>query len=213
MRRWRLSITILLFASACTVTQQSDPCKGADRSKCVTSPPVSPSPLSQGETSGFDSTDVCAGGSFKPTRSDWMGFCDRKHRVVFEFPSGWKTNPAYGIRFDGESGFVQIDAADGPVEEGSLERTCQDNAHHKLNPYGSNPTISYFEIDRQRACLITPSVDQSKNEEDAAAAITVYPLSVPIGDIEYEYFILYANKKLIREIASSVRFLWREIPD
>lgn len=208
-----LSITVLLFASACTVTQQTDPCKGADRSKCVTSPTVSPSPLPQDEVSRLDTTDVCAGESFQPTRPDWMVFCDREHRVVFEFPSGWKTNPAFGIRFDGESGFVQIDAADGPVEEGSLERTCQDTAHHKLNPYGSSPAISYFEIDRQRACLITPSADQLRSEEDAAAAVTVYPLSVPIGDIEYEYFLLHANKKLIEEIASSVRFLWREIPD
>jgi hypothetical protein len=127
------------------------------------------------------------------------------YRIELRYPAGWKPVPGYVERYGGEDGFFMINAmSTGNL---SLQEACDENAHHRLQPYGTQPTVEILEIQNEPGCLILPSSDQPKEEAGQAALIVRYPHQVDIGGTTYQYFILWADKQHIQSIAGSLQFL------
>jgi TolB protein len=146
------------------------------------------------------------GCSEKMTRYDNFTFM-----VSFEYPDNWKAiEDDYLIdgkptRFEGDSGFFQIAAAGG--QNTTIDEFAANESKHKLNPYGSDPKIEKTDIRRREAVFIFPSSDQPKEMNNQACLIIKYPHSVVIDKEEYNYVILWADKKHIRDMSDSLYFI------
>jgi TolB protein len=133
------------------------------------------------------------------------------YMVSFEFPDNWKAveddcliggKPA---RFEGGSGFFQIALMNG--QNISIDEFAANESQNKLNPYGSNPKIEKTAIRRREAVFIFPSPDQPDEMNNQACLIIKFPHSVVIGEEEYNYIMLWADKKHIKDMANSFYFI------
>lgn len=138
----------------------------------------------------------------KAVKETLATYRNNQFRVQFHYPSHWKqVNPE---RYEGNNGFFQIAAISSPA---SIDMVCQNEAHHILLPYGSNPQISHTSIQNQEACFIYPSSDQPPEMNNQATLIIRYPTPITIGEDTYQFFILWADNAHINEIGSSIRFI------
>lgn len=141
----------------------------------------------------------------KMTRYDNFTFM-----VTFECSDNWEAVDDYLVdgkptRFEGKSGFLQIAAVNGL--DISIDEVASDEVKHKLNPYGSNPEIEKTNINNREAVFIFPSSDQPEEMNNQACLIIKYHQRVVINNEEYNYFILWADKKHIKDIANSLYFI------
>jgi TolB protein len=133
----------------------------------------------------------------------WTTFSSPAFAISLQYPADWQPVPGYGspetgeIRFAGINGFFQINSMDAD----SIDLAAAAEAGHKLQPYGSHPTIEVLQIQGQDARLILPSSDQPYQ----AALIVRYP---PVATLVWSprYFILWADASHIRTIAETLRF-------
>ena len=133
------------------------------------------------------------------------------YMITFEYPNNWKAvesdyliggKPA---RFEGDSGFFQIALMNG--QNISIDEFAANESKHKLNPYGSDPKIEKTDIRRREAVFIFPSSDQPEEMDNQACLIIKFPHQVVIDKEEYNYIILWADKKHIKDIANSFYFI------
>jgi beta-lactamase regulating signal transducer with metallopeptidase domain len=133
------------------------------------------------------------------------------YQISLCYPSSWKVNPNYIERYEGKDGFFQVGAIDG--KEMSIDEAAQDEALHKLNPYGSAPQIIKCTIGQEEARLILPSADQAEEMHHQAGLIVKYPEAVQIGGSAYYYFILWADEAHIEQIGNTITFLKKQTGD
>jgi hypothetical protein len=133
----------------------------------------------------------------------WTIFSSPAFAVSLQYPADWQPVPGYGspetgeIKFAGINGFFQINSMDAD----SIDLAAAAEAGHRLQPYGTQPTIEILQIQGQEARLILPSNDQLYQ----AALIVRYP---PVATLVWSprYFILWADVPHIRTIAETLRF-------
>lgn len=128
-------------------------------------------------------------------------FTSQSLKVTFLYPANWRR--VTEDRYEGVDGFFQVGAISGE----SLEVVCRNEAQHPLMPYGSEPLILRTRIQGQDACLIFPYPDQPVEMRGQAALIVTYPRPVTIAGQVYNFFILWADKDHIREIANTLSFI------
>lgn len=129
---------------------------------------------------------------------------NKTYHVSFKYPNGWKPNPIYIDKYEGNDGFFQISASSG--QNLNIDEIAKLEASHQLLPYGSNPQIKALNINNLPARLILPSSDQVKEMKNQAALIIKYPSPVEILGSKYYYFILWADKDHIQQIGSTFQF-------
>jgi len=141
-----------------------------------------------------------------PYMDTWTTFSSPAFAVSLQYPANWQPagygSPETGeIRFAGSNGFFHINSMDGD----SIDTVAAAEAGHRLQPYGSNPTIETLQIQGQEARLILPSSDQPAGMQYQAALIIRYP---PVLTIVWSppYFVLWADSPHIRAIAETLRF-------
>ncbi|MFJ7933361.1 LysM peptidoglycan-binding domain-containing protein [Sporosarcina sp. NPDC096371] len=122
--------------------------------------------------------------------------------VNFQFPAAW--HRVSDVRYEGDDGFFQISALFGSQ---NIDVVCHAEAFQQSMPYGSTPRIIKSQNPYEQACTILPSADQPAAYEGQAAFIAAYPSPMTIGGMNYNYFILWADKEHIQDIASTVEFL------
>lgn len=132
----------------------------------------------------------------------WNTYRNPEYQVTFRYPANWRR--VDDLRYEGSDGFFQISAI---ASLGDLTTVCRSEAYQQLMPYGSEPQISRTQIAGQEACFIFPSADQPTEMRDQSALIIRYPSPVQIEGVAYNYFILWADRDFIRDMASSVRFI------
>jgi TolB protein len=137
-----------------------------------------------------------------PVSSLKKTYSNTTYKVQFQYPAHWQR--VNDERYEGEDGFFQISAISS---DQSIEAVCQNEAHHQLNPYGTQPRIQHTRIQNQPACFIYPSQDQPAEMRNQAAVIVQYPKPVVIEGTEYNFFILWADQGNIDEIRSTLRLL------
>ncbi len=92
------------------------------------------------------------------------------------------------------------------MDSDSIDLATAAEAEHKLQPYGSQPTIETLQIQGQEARLILPSDDQPTGMQHQAALIIRYPQPVNVIGTPCRYFVLWADWPHIRTIAQTLRF-------
>jgi len=139
----------------------------------------------------------------------WVEYSNPVFSVSLEHPADWEPEPGYGspetgdIKYAGINGFFQINAMDTE----SIDLAAAAEAGHKLQPYGSNPTIERLQIQGQEARLILPSGDQPAGMGYQAGLIVRYPQPVNISGTPCRFFILWADQAHIRTLAETIRFM------
>lgn len=136
---------------------------------------------------------------------DKKQYVNYEYGISLQYDSTWERDDRYMDRFGGENGFFQINAFDGEAMD--IDQVANHQVSHQLVPYGSNPTITALNIDGQEARLIIPSEDQEKEFDNQAELIVTYPKPKKIRSEEYYYFILYADKYNIENIAKTIEFI------
>ena len=131
-------------------------------------------------------------------------YVNREYHIYLKYCSDWKQNYNYSDRFEGKDGFFQINALDSQGRD--IDAVAKQEASHELEPYGSNPQIFNLIIQGQEARLIIPSSDQIEEMNHQAEVIVRYPTPIEIDGGRYNYFLLYADKEHIQDIAKTIRF-------
>jgi hypothetical protein len=134
-----------------------------------------------------------------------MKYQNQKYHVSFEYNKEWKPSSSNPERYEGGDGFFEISGFNG--ENLTLDDIAQSEANHILKPYGSKPEILNIMINEEEARLIMPSQDQSVEHHNQAEVILKYPDVVNINGNRYSYFVLFADKEHIKEIANTIKFI------
>lgn len=128
------------------------------------------------------------------------------YRVNLRYPPEWEPVNGYSYdRYEGTDGFFGIAA--GGTASTSLDEITKTETSHILKPYGSKPYVQQIRIDGQDARLIMPSEDQDASMHGQAALIVDYPEPITIGSQTYAYFVFWADRAHIQDIASSITFI------
>jgi TolB protein len=137
----------------------------------------------------------------------WTNYSNLAYAISLQYPADWQPisgfdNPESSeIRFAAINGFFQI----GAMDADSIDAIASAEAGHRLQPYGSQPTIETLEIQDQEARLILPSADQPAGMHNQAALIVRYPQPVNVIGTPCRYFVLWADWPHIHAIAQTLR--------
>lgn len=129
-------------------------------------------------------------------------YTSETYKVRFTYPYRW--SKIDNERYEGIDGFFHVAAISS---DSSAEEICHSEAHHKLKPYGTHPTISSTNTANQEACFIIPSTDQPMEMLGQSALVVKYAKPVEIGDAIYQYLIVWTDKNHLRDIANSLELL------
>ncbi len=125
--------------------------------------------------------------------------------VHLQYPQGWEPQAGYDAKYAGPDGFFQLSAIDG--SGWTLDEVAESDAHHKLQPYGTEPTIERVEVDGLEARLILPSADQPEVMKGQAGLILDLPWQIEISGEKYDYLVLWADQQHIRAIAATMHLV------
>jgi len=130
-------------------------------------------------------------------------YSDHVLGVVLQYPAGWDPQLGYERKYAGLDGFFQLSAIAGAGA--SIDEVADNDAHHKLRPYGSEPTIEKLQVEGREARLILPSADQPGAMKGQAGLIVDLPQPIEISGQKYDYLILWADKEHIRAMAQTLK--------
>jgi Tol biopolymer transport system component len=143
-----------------------------------------------------------------PNMDMWTTFTNPAYAISLQYPADWQPVSGYGspetgeTRFAAINGFFQI----GAMDAASIDDVAAAEAGHRLQPYGSQPTIETLQIQNQEARLILPSADQPAGMLYQAALIVRYPQPVNLVGTPCHYFVLLSDLPHIQAIAQTLRF-------
>ncbi|MHB1391672.1 MAG: LysM peptidoglycan-binding domain-containing protein [Clostridia bacterium] len=124
------------------------------------------------------------------------------YKVMLIYPYRW--SKIDNARYAGIDGFFHISAISS---DATLDEVCSSEAHHKLKPYGTQPTLSSTTIDGQEACFIIPSTDQPMEMRGQSALVVKYAKPIEIESTTYQFLIIWVDKNHLRDIAGTLEFL------
>lgn len=145
----------------------------------------------------------------------WRFYFDQAHHVAFMYPQKWSKvhpEPYEPIRYEGDNGYFEISSIiaaspSKPENITPIDEVCHDYAYGKFNPYGTKPKIKKMIIDGQKACLILPSDDQSKEYNNQAAFILKYPKPYYIQSEAHHYLYIKADDIHIKSMIQTLKLL------
>lgn len=129
-------------------------------------------------------------------------YTNEVYRIKLVYPYLW--SKIDNQRYEGIDGFFQVSAISS---NGSLEEVCSNEAHHKLKPYGTQPTISTTLTGGNESCMIIPSYDQLMEMHGQSALIVKYDNPIDIKGTSYGYLIIWTDKNHIKDISDTLEFL------
>ena len=134
----------------------------------------------------------------------WATYTNTTYGVTFRYPAAWQPVPGEDTSYQGEDGFFMLAAVGG--EGLTIDQVADSDAHHKLQPYGSAPTIEILQAPGRSARLILPSADQPADMKGQAGLIVAPPQPVVIDGQTYDYIELWADQGHIRDLGASMTF-------
>ena len=129
-------------------------------------------------------------------------FTSKAYRIKLMYPYLW--SKIDNDRYAGIDGFLGVSVISSDAE---LAEVCITEAHHKLKPYGTHPTITKAEVNGHESCSIIPSIDQPMEMRSQSALIVKYDKPVEIDGVRYQYLIIRTDKNHLRDIADTLKFL------
>ena len=140
----------------------------------------------------------------------WIPYSNPVLGVALKHPANWSivpadTNEESGVvKLSGEDGFLALSAMGNATA--TVDDVAAAEAGHKLQPYGSRPTIESLQIGGQEARLILPSDDQTGGKRAQAAVVVPFPHPVDIRGTICEFLLLHSDQGHIRDIAATITF-------
>jgi len=125
--------------------------------------------------------------------------------ISLEHPGGWEVQAGQGTKLAGDDGFFQLSAISGAGA--NLDQIAEGEAHHRLQPYGSAPTIEVTQVQDHDARVIWPSSDQPQSMRGQAALIVAPPWRLEVSGAEYDFLVLWADQTHIRQLAQTLRLI------
>lgn len=188
---WSSDGTTIAYLSGCKEQQAANEMWGVDLSH------PAPTQLLEGDTI------LALQWSPKPVLDlAQQEFTSEVFGVNFQYPATW--HRVNDVRYEGDDGFFQISALFG---SDNIDEVCHAEAFQQSMPYGSAPRMIQSQNPYVQTCTILPSSDQPANMKSQAAYLAVYPSPMTINGMNYNYFILWADKEHIEEIAATLLFL------
>ena len=139
------------------------------------------------------------------SQAEWTRTESERFRVSLAHPAHWEVIPGYdGRRLGGPDGFLQMDAAGAP--EGDIDALAVAAAEHRLQPYGTRPTIEHLVVAGRAARLIVPSADQPAEMAGEAQLIVAYPEPLVVGEETYDHLVVYGDLAHLREVLTTIQF-------
>lgn len=135
----------------------------------------------------------------------YKNFRSPLYDVTFKYPADWVKNPNYEERYEGTSGFFEIDELESFGRP--IDRVAQQEIDTPIKPYGTKPQITSLEVDGEPARLITPSADQQKVFDREYALIIKNKKPVTQGQDIYDYTVIWTDKANVQNIIDSFKFL------
>jgi hypothetical protein len=132
----------------------------------------------------------------------WAAFSDTTYGITLQHPAHWQPIPGYDLKWGGSDGFFQLSAIGS--ETASIDEVAEQEAYHKLMPYGSAPTIEALPVDGQPGRLILPSPDQRMGMLGQTGLIIQLPQPIQISGNPYNYLILWADQTHVRDVAETI---------
>lgn len=129
-------------------------------------------------------------------------YINKTYKVMLIYPYRW--SKIDNNRYAGIDGFFHVSAISS---DATLEEVCSSEAHYKLKPYGTHPTITSTTVAGQEACLIIPSTDQPMEMRSQSALIAKYGKPVEIESSSYQFLIIWTDKNHLRDLANTLEFL------
>jgi LysM repeat protein len=135
--------------------------------------------------------------------SRWVRIYDQLYRIALECPEAWQdVSQGAAVKRAGEDGFVQLSGVGAPYD---LDEVTAHQAYHKLQPFGSAPTIERITLrDGRAAHLIWPSVERQNSGSSYAMLVTPFAEPVPVGNHRLNFLTLTADLDHMRRIATSL---------
>lgn len=134
----------------------------------------------------------------------WATYSDPTFGITLQYPADWQRVPEYDRKYASPDGFFQLSAIWSAGA--TIDQVAEDDAHHKLQPYGSEPTIeASLQVQGREARLILPSADQPEAMKGQTGLIVHLPQPIEISGHKYDYLILWADQEHIREIAETIQ--------
>lgn len=124
--------------------------------------------------------------------------------IIAELPEKWEPVEGEIGRVEGTSGYTNANAGD--TESGLLADMCAAEAEHKMQPYGSRPTVEQITVDGQPGCRILPSEDQPSEGNYWAGVVVTYPQPWSLNGNTYRFLILTSDLPHINGIIETLRF-------
>lgn len=132
-------------------------------------------------------------------------FVSARYKVNFKYPKSWNKNPRYEDKYEGETGFFEVDTFEGTND---IDAAVKEQINEYYKPYGSNPTVRSFIVDGQPAKVIYPSEDQAEFYKDRDAAIVIkYPEPITIDGQQFDYVVIWVTKEYVPLIISTFKFV------
>jgi len=140
-------------------------------------------------------------------------------KVELDYPAHWI--PISGHELGGQDGkfadpqgeadgYFTVSALGGQ-DTWTLDEAAEQQASHKLKPFGDKPTVTVLNLPAGEARLISP--DPSSHDLRMAEVLIRYPVPVNEGAISqpgliipvYYFFVLYGDVGSIQTLAETVR--------
>lgn len=141
------------------------------------------------------------------TQQEAGKFVSNNYHLTFDYPSTWQEDPNSIFnnevtRVYGADGYAAVDAIGAPGQ--TIDQAVKSLTEQVLLPYGSNPIVT---SEGMEARFILPSSDQPSSQHGEAAVVLAYPRPIRIDSQEYQFAVIYADKRHILEIGRSVTFV------
>ena len=144
-------------------------------------------------------TDALLQGQITNVPKSWNKYINTTYNLSFMYPSLWvKTDE---LHYAGIDGYFRISVL---KTDKTLEDICKIEAYHRLQPYGSNPSIVFDTAAGLAACIVVPSADQPTDMKRQTALIIKYPKDIEIGNQTYNHLILWTDMDHLNDIKNSL---------
>jgi TolB protein len=129
----------------------------------------------------------------------WSKYINSTYNLSLMYPPLW--TKIDDLHYAGIDGYFRISVLKTDM---TMDDICKKEAHHKLQPYGSNPDIVSDTAAGLDVCLVMPSGDQPADMKKQAALIIKYPEGLVNSSQAFNIIILYTDLQHLNDIKNSL---------
>lgn len=126
--------------------------------------------------------------------------------ISFQYPANWKKKPGDLERYEGATGFFQIEGLS--YSDGwTLDELARLKGAQIIMPYVTPLRIDSLQVGGSQARLIRPGADYLGDVAGQAGLLVQLPRHVQAEEETYNYLLLWTYEEYVDEITQTWRFL------